>query len=96
MRPGETVEPDYRYLAQDVRVPGHVLLGATPLLPKRQLPFLPSFVDEDDRATLRAQPLLTLTEGPGAEHNVAAQSLPAFRSVLGPVCGSIIPDSVLR
>lgn len=89
-------ERDYRHLARDPTVPGHVLLGGVPLMPKRQLAMLPSFVDDEDRATLRAQSLLTVTEVPEAGHNVAAQNIPAFRSLLAAVCRTVVPDAVLR
>ena len=95
VRDGEAAERDYRHLARALRVPGHVLLGGVPLMPKRPLPILPSFVDEEDRATMRDQPLLNVTEVPDAGHNVAAQNLPAFRALLAPVCRSIVPDAVL-
>jgi pimeloyl-ACP methyl ester carboxylesterase len=96
VREGQAEERDYRHLARDLRVPGQVLLGGAPLMPARTLPNLPSFVDEADRATLRAQPLLRVTEVPEAGHNVAAQNIPAFRALLGPVCRTVVPDAVLR
>jgi pimeloyl-ACP methyl ester carboxylesterase len=96
VRDGEAEQRDYRHLARGLGVPGHVLLGGIPLVPRRPLPNLPSLVDEEDRATLRAQPLLNLTEVPGAGHNVAAQNIPAFRALLAPVCRSVVPDAVLR
>lgn len=95
VREGEAEERDYRHLARGLKVPGQVLLGGVPLMPKRTLPNLPSFVDEADRATLRAQPLLKVTEVPDAGHNVAAQNLPAFRALLAEVCRTVVPDAVL-
>jgi hypothetical protein len=95
VREGEAVERDYRHLVRDLRVPGLVLLGAVPLQPPRDLAILPSLVDDEDRATLRAQPLLRVTEVPEAGHNVVAQNIPAFRSLLGPVCRTVVPDAVL-
>jgi len=96
VRDGEAEERDYRRLARDLRVPGFVLLGGLPLQPPRQLPVLPSFVDEVDRATLRAQPLLTIAEAPEAGHHAAAQNLPLFRTLLASLCRMVVPDAVLR
>jgi hypothetical protein len=95
VREGAAEERDYRALARDLRVPAQVLLGAVPLTPKRELPNLPSFADEQDRATFRAHPLMTVIEVPEAGHNVAAQNLSAFRAALAPVVRAVVPDAVL-
>jgi pimeloyl-ACP methyl ester carboxylesterase len=95
VREGAAEERDYRGLAQDLRVPALVLLGGVRLRPPRPLPNLPSFVDDEDRATLRAQPSMTVTEVAGAGHNVAAQNIPAFRAALAPVVRTVVPDAVL-
>jgi pimeloyl-ACP methyl ester carboxylesterase len=95
VRDGAAEERDYRGLAQGVRVPCRVLLGGIPLMPPRPLPNLPSLVDDEDRATFRAHPLMTVTEVPGAGHNVAAQNLAAFRAALAPVVRRVVPEAVL-
>lgn len=95
VREGEAAERDYRVLVRNLRTPGLVLLGTAPLEPRQELGMLPSLVDEADRALLRAQPLLAVTEVPGTGHNVAAQNIPAFLSLLLRVCRVVAPDTVI-
>ena len=95
VREGERAERDYSGLVASLRVPGLVLLGAEPLEPPRRLAMLPSFVGEADRAVLRAQPLLRVTEAPGTGHNVAAQSVAIFIDLLVRLCRAIAPDTVI-
>jgi len=71
-------ERDYRHLLSRLSVPGRVLVGAAPLGEPRDLPGLPSLVDETDRAALAAHPGLTLTIAPGAGHDVAGENLSVF------------------
>lgn len=95
VREGEAVERDYRHLARDLAVPGLVLLGSVALQPPRDLPILPSLVDEQDRIVLRAHRLLRVTEAPDAGHNVVAQNLPVFLSLLARACRAVVPNAVV-
>jgi pimeloyl-ACP methyl ester carboxylesterase len=55
---------DYRGLLANITQPTDVIVGGSPLEPERELDFWPSFTSADDRAALRANPLVTLHEGP--------------------------------
>ena len=45
-------------------MPTDVIVGGAPLLPIREMDFWPSFTSAQDRAALRANPLVSLYEGP--------------------------------
>ena len=78
VREGERQERDYSHLVAGLRVPGRVLLGEVPLLPERDLPAMPSLVDDIDRATLARQPLLKVQVAEGAGHHVPRDALHLF------------------
>ena len=55
---------DYRHLLANITKPTQVVVGGASLEPKRQMDFWPSFTSAQDRAALRANPLVTLVKGP--------------------------------
>jgi pimeloyl-ACP methyl ester carboxylesterase len=55
---------DYRRLLANITKPTDVIVGGAPLEPKREMDFWPSFTSARDRAALRANPLVSLFEGP--------------------------------
>jgi hypothetical protein len=57
---------------------------------------MPSLVDEEDRLTLRAQPLLRVTEFADSGHNVAADNSGAFINLLAPVARYVLPGAEVR
>lgn len=62
---------DYSRFLDAVETPVHVLAGAVPLDPPRQLANWPSFTDEAARRRLAAHPRTTLHEGPpGSGHHL--------------------------
>jgi hypothetical protein len=72
---------DYRHLLEAITTPSDVVVGQSPLLPPRATEIWPSFTSEEDRAALRANPLVTFHEGPkGTGHNI--QSNPAADAVI--------------
>jgi hypothetical protein len=71
IRPERTHNVDYEHLARDVRVPTDVIVAELPLLPERDLPLWPSLTGAHDRQVLRANPMVSLHEGPkGTGHNI--------------------------
>jgi hypothetical protein len=55
---------DYRHLLANITKPTDVIVGGAPLEPMRKMDFWPSFTSAQDRAALRANPLVSLFEGP--------------------------------
>ncbi|HLZ77352.1 hypothetical protein [Phenylobacterium sp.] len=55
---------DYRHLLENITKPTDVIVGGAPLEPMREMDFWPSFTSGQDRAALRANPLVSLIEGP--------------------------------
>jgi hypothetical protein len=55
---------DYRHLLANITVPTDVVMGGCALLPERELDIWPSFTAADERAALRANPLVLMHEGP--------------------------------
>ena len=62
--PDRVENRDYRPLLATITVPTDVLVGGAALLPERALGIWPSFTSAEDRAALRANPLVTMHEGP--------------------------------
>jgi hypothetical protein len=62
--PSQLENRDYRYLLANITRPTDVIVGGAPLKPERAMNFWPSFTSAEDRAALRANPLVTLHEGP--------------------------------
>ena len=60
----------------DGHVPVEVVVGDVPLHPKRNLPRYPSFIDAEDRAWLASRPGVTVSEAPGAGHNIHVFAAP--------------------
>lgn len=73
---------DYTGLLDGVACPTRALIGGVPLLPERVAEVLPSFVDEESRARLRAHPRIEVVECPGAGHNVPKLADRAFRDAI--------------
>lgn len=67
----ERQEPrDYLALVDQIARPAIALVGGEPLLPERRAAVMPSLVDEESRARLRAHPLVEVVECAGAGHNI--------------------------
>jgi hypothetical protein len=60
----------YYRLIDTLSVPADVVVAEEPLYPVREVPRLPSLVDDEDRAFMAKYPLVTLHVAPGAGHNV--------------------------
>ena len=83
---------DYRYLLDGIAVPTDVLVGYTPLAPQRELESWPSLTSEADRTSLRANPWVTLHEGPrGSGHAYGAD--PATFNDLKRVVGAALGEA---
>ena len=89
VREGGREERDYSHLVRGLTVPGRVLLGEIPLLPERDLPTMPSLVDDFDRATLARQPLLAVHVAKGAGHHVPRDDLGLFVSAVLEACRAL-------
>lgn len=70
---------DYRPLVDSIRVPGWAIFGELPLLPPRDLPELPSLVDEPERELLRSHPMLMSEIVPTIGHNVPGRAISYVR-----------------
>ena len=62
--------------------PVDMVLGEVPLLPPRDLPRFPSFVDGPERDGLRTRPRIRVIEVPGAGHNIHVFAPEKLRDVL--------------
>jgi pimeloyl-ACP methyl ester carboxylesterase len=62
---------NYLHLLASLDRPALALIGGVPLLPRRDLPTLPSLVDDEVRAALRNHPRVECVEFPAAGHNLA-------------------------
>ncbi|MGZ6047520.1 MAG: alpha/beta hydrolase [Phenylobacterium sp.] len=62
--PDRVENRDYRHLLQNIAWPTDVMVGGAPLEPERDMEFWPSFTSAEDRAALRAHPMVNLYEGP--------------------------------
>jgi hypothetical protein len=63
------VDRDYRYVRDEISTPVDVILGDQRLEPDREMKGWPSFTSAEDRASLAANPLVTLHHGPpGSGH----------------------------
>lgn len=58
-------DKDYRPILRGLKVPCRAVVGDMPLEPRRLVRGLPSLTSSEDRAALRAHPLVTLTVEPG-------------------------------
>ncbi len=73
---------DARPLLEGLTTPTHVVMGAVPLDPRRQLTRLPSLAGEDDRALWAASPNVTTYVCEGAGHDIAAEAPKPLVTVL--------------
>lgn len=73
---------DYTSLLAQLATPTWCLLGDRPLLPPRALSPDPSYVDEPERALLRAHPAVRIQIAPGVGHNIQGEAGP---QVLGAI-----------
>jgi pimeloyl-ACP methyl ester carboxylesterase len=75
---GGIEERDYTFVLDGLETPAQVLLGGTPLLPRRPTEQLPSLVDDASRAILAAHPAVRIEPVPEAGHNVPSQAPETF------------------
>jgi len=80
-------ERDYAALLDRLRTPTWCILGEAPLLPPRAVSPDPSYVDEPERALLRAHPAIRIQVAPSVGHNVQGEAgqlvMAAIRNLLG-------------
>ena len=77
---------DHRWVLDGLGAPVEVVLGETPLQPRRELPRFPSLVDAAARRLLQAAPGVRLHVIAGAGHNVLGQQMRAVRAVVLEAC----------
>jgi len=78
----------YRPLIDRLTVPTTVVVAEEPLYPVRALARLPSMVDEEDRAYMAANPLVTLHVAPNCGHNIPHQAGRFLHDIALDVCAS--------
>jgi pimeloyl-ACP methyl ester carboxylesterase len=89
-----TVEDrSYLSLLDGLQAPTGCVLGGIPLQPPRSLAKDPSYVDEPERAALRAHPAIHTHVVPEVGHNVQGEAgrpvLSAIRTLLKPLAGGL-------
>lgn len=83
---------DYTSLFAGLTTPIEVVFGTDPLLPERAVDRLPSFVDEETRQLLRADPRVKTLVAPDCGHNVPAElGLSLWRHVLAAAERALLP-----
>jgi pimeloyl-ACP methyl ester carboxylesterase len=77
------LEPrDYTPLLAELKVPARVFVAGEPLLPRRSVTRLPSFVDEPSRAALVATPGMHLTTVMGTGHALPHHALKVISPII--------------